>query len=149
MKIVFAAFIGWFTLSMNHFPANKSNKPTCGNLILRAGAPLTKTHWKLVQLSNVPVPVNKAANEMYIVFKDDGTVSGNGGCNNFSGTYLVGKNNEISFGNMVRTNILCPEINFEEKYLNALAKADHYMIIEDTLSLQRQFISVAKFVAVN
>jgi heat shock protein HslJ len=147
MKIIFVAFIGWFTLAMNHVPDNKRNKPTPENFIMRADAPLTKTHWKLVQLSNVTVPVNKAASEMYIVFKDDGIVSGNGGCNNFSGTYIVGKNNEISFGNMARTNILCQGIDYESKYLNALAKVDHYSIIGDTLSLQRQFISVAKFVA--
>lgn len=147
MKIVFAAFIGWFTLAMNQIPDNISNKTTPEKFIIGADAPLTKTHWKLLQLSNVTVPVNKAASEMYIIFKDGGTVSGNGGCNNFSGTYIVGKNNEISFGNMVRTNILCPGIDYESKYLNALAKVDHYSIIGDTLSLQRQFISVAKFVA--
>jgi heat shock protein HslJ len=148
MKIVFAAFIGWITLAINPIAANKSIGTTPGNSIVSADAPLTKTHWKLVQLSNATVPVNATARGMYIVFKEDSTVSGNGGCNDFSGSYLVGKNHEISFGNMVRTNMLCPGIHLEEKFLNALAKADHYLISGDTLSLQRQFISIAKFNAV-
>ena len=145
MKIMITALFGWMALVMNHIPAPMSAKSPSPKWQVKAEVPLTKTHWKLIGLSGKQVPSPKEVSEMYIVFKDDSTVGGNGGCNKFSGTYMVGKKNEISFGNMVRTNRYCPGINWEERFLNALAKADHYLIIKDTLALQRQFSAVAKF----
>ena len=145
MKILFAFIIGWFTLAFNAIPQNfpKSDKKGTS---AKADLPLQNTHWKLVELAGKKIPVNATAKEMYLILKKDSTVSGNGGCNAFSGDYALGKNNEISFGEMVRTNILCPGIDFERIYLNAIAKTDHYQIMGDMLSLQNKFTSLAKFV---
>jgi heat shock protein HslJ len=147
MKIVFAAFIGWFTLAMNHIPLNNNPHHTIEKRVVNYDVPLLNTHWRLIELSNKKIPDNATQKEMFMVLNNNSTLTGNGGCNSFSGNYSLGKDNEISFGNIVRTNILCPGIDYESKYLNALAKVDHYSLIGDTLSLQRQFISVAKLVA--
>jgi heat shock protein HslJ len=82
---------------------------------------------------------------MYIILKSDSTVSGNGGCNEFSGTYSLGKNYDIIFGELVRTNILCPGIDYEKDYLNAIANTDHYEIVGNELLLQNKLTSLAKF----
>lgn len=145
MKLLFVIFIGWFTLAMNHVPSkNMENNKRA--FTKNADLPLQNTHWKLVELSGKMIPANATAKEMFFVLKNDSTVSGNGGCNAFSGNYSLGKNNEISFGELVRTNILCGGIDFERKYLNALARTDNYKIIGNTLSLQNRFMSLAKFV---
>ena len=111
-----------------------------------SNSPLQNIHWKLVELGGKEIPGNATAKEMFIVFKNDSTVSGNGGCNTFSGMYSLGKNNEISFGEMVRTNMLCSGVDFERKYINALSKTDHYKITGDTLSLRNQLVIIAKFI---
>ncbi len=147
MKIVFAAFIGFLPLAINHISLNKNLACTKEKRVAYYQVPLQNIHWKLIELSGTKIPDNGSQKEMFMVLKSNSTVTGNGGCNLFSGNYSLGNSNEISFGEMVRTNILCQGIDFERKYFDALAKTNHYLIIGDTLSLQRQFISVAKFVA--
>ncbi len=139
MKTVIAAIVPVFLLAMVQFPL-KLNKPI-------DNVPLQGTRWNLVELSNKVIPANATAKNMFLVLKSDSTLTGNGGCNAFSGNYSLGKNNAIAFGGMVRTNILCPGIDFERKYLNALAKADHYNVNGDTLILKNQLLSLAKFTA--
>ena len=147
MKTLIAAIIPIFFLVKSNVVLNAGKHSATPLKVVNGTAPLQGTHWKLVELSNKRIPVNATAKSMFLVLKSDSTVSGNGGCNAFSGNYSLGKENEITFGEMVRTNILCPGIDFERKYLNALAKADHYSIVGDTLSLQNHFVSLAKFTA--
>jgi heat shock protein HslJ len=143
MKLLIAVFIGSFIVAMNQIPKNPGNRKI--DTSRNADLPLQNTHWKLIELSGKMIPSNATSNEMFVVLKNDSTVAGNGGCNAFSGHYSLDKNNEISFGEIVRTNILCGGIDFERKYLNALSKTDHYRIIGNTLSLQNQFTELAKF----
>jgi heat shock protein HslJ len=139
MKTVIAAIVPVFLLVMVQFPLNLKKQ--------RNDVPLQGTRWNLIALSNQLVPVNATSKDMFLILKSDSTATGNGGCNAFSGNYSLGKDNEISFGDMVRTNVLCAGIDFERKYLNALAKADHYNVDGDTLTLKNQMINLAKFVA--
>lgn len=143
MKLLIAVFIGSFLVAMDQIPKNPENKKI--DTSKNADLPLLNTHWELIELSGKMIPSNATSKEMFMVLKNDSTVTGNGGCNAFSGHYSLDKNNEISFGEMVRTNILCGGIDFERKYLNALSKTDHYKIIGNTLSLQNQFTELAKF----
>lgn len=147
MKTLFAAILPIFLIAFSPRPLHYKSGRSPQKSILNSPVPLQGTHWNLVELSNKRIPINATAKNMFLVLKSDSTVSGNGGCNAFSGNYSLGKDNAISFGDMVRTNILCPGIDFERKYLNALAKADHYTINGDTLSLQNQMVSLAKFAA--
>ncbi len=146
MKTLLVAFIGWVVLAIKHFPLKDLLTNKTNEIYSSYEAPLLKTHWKLIELSGEIIPANATPKEMYFVLKTDNSVFGNGGCNSFSGKYSLGKSHQISFGEMIRTNILCPGIDFERRYMNALAKADHYSIIGDTLSLQNNFLSLAKFV---
>ena len=147
MKTLFTVLIPIFLLTISYRPINNNGSANTQNSSIKSSVPLQGTHWNLIELSNKMIPANATSKNMYLVLKSDSTVSGNGGCNAFSGNYSLGKNNQISFGEMVRTNVLCAGIDFERKYLNALAKADHYEIKGDTLSLQNQMVSLAKFTA--
>jgi heat shock protein HslJ len=113
----------------------------------KINTPLIGTHWNLVELNGQKVAINATSKPMYLEFKPDSTVSGNGGCNAFSGSFGTSNKNEISFGDMVRTNVLCAGIDNEKKFLDALAKSDHYKISNDTLILRNQMVDLAKLVA--
>jgi heat shock protein HslJ len=66
--------------------------------------------------------------ERFIQFKDDGSVSGNAGCNGFFASYQV-KNKSIKFGSVATTKKLCaPDIMDAERafigVLNATVSFD-------------------------
>jgi heat shock protein HslJ len=143
MKILIALVAAIFSLSAfkdNGLVHNVENTSTVSNNL-----PLRNTRWKLVELGGKKIPANATSKQMYLILKSDSTITGNGGCNAFSGTYSTGKNNEIIFGEVVRTNILCPGIDFEKTYLDAIAKTDHYQIVGNELLLQNKLTSLAKF----
>lgn len=143
MKILIALMAGIFALTA--FRDTHINQPVRDNSIDSNNLPLQNTRWKLVELGGKKVPANATSKPMYLILKSDSTVSGNGGCNAFSGNYSLGKNNEIIFGELVRTNILCPGIDYEKTYLNAIANTDHYEIMGNELLLQNKLTSLAKF----
>ena len=143
MKILMALIVGMFALMA--FRNNDLSQPVLISSIDSNKLPLQNTRWKLVELGGKKMPVDATPKQMYLILKSDSTVSGNGGCNAFSGTYSLGKNNEIIFGELVRTNILCPGIDYEKDYLNAIANTDHYEIVGNELLLQNKLTSLAKF----
>lgn len=147
MKIIFATLIPMFFLAIVQRPLKKRTPIFLQKSILNTDVPLQGTRWQLVELSGKKIPVNATTKNMFLILKSDSTVSGNGGCNAFSGNYSLGNGNQISFGEMVRTNVLCGGIDYERNYLNALAKANHYDVKGDTLTLANQLISLAKFAA--
>jgi len=149
MKILTMAFIGLITLSMNKIGLKKIGSSTSEKSFVKAASPLVGTHWTLIELSNTKIPSNTTSNGIFFILKKDSTVSGNGGCNTFTTRYALGKNNRIQFGEMVRTNVSCEAIAVEQKFINALASADHYYLTGDTLLLNRgASVNLAKFVGV-
>jgi len=68
-----------------------------------------------------------------MVFAENGTVKGRGGCNSFSGTYEL-KDGTISFGHMAATMKLCPEaINDQEFRFFQSLKDKHAVSFRDGL----------------
>jgi heat shock protein HslJ len=146
LEIILAAVIGFGAICMNCNPTKKANKASADNAT-SVKMPLQETHWTLVELMGKPIPDSPSRKEMYLVLqKDQNRVEGNGGCNAFSGTYVL-KNNEISFGPLISTKMFCPGIEFENEYFKALSTANHYYIKNDTLSFtQGKILRVAKFI---
>jgi heat shock protein HslJ len=66
-----------------------------------------------------------------IAFSGDGTVSGSGGCNTFSGSYTVDGSN-LTFGPLVSTQKACEDAisNLEAAYLAALQATTAYEITD-------------------
>lgn len=73
-----------------------------------------------------------------IVFKGDGKIEGNVGCNGFGGDYTVDASaNAITFGPIVSTLMFCegPVGDQETTTLNVLAGTASYVIEGDTLTI--------------
>jgi heat shock protein HslJ len=144
-EMIIAALIGFAAIYMNSNPANKM---TAENSEAFIKTPLEETHWTLVELMGKPISDTPERKEMYLILhKDQNRIEGNGGCNAFSGTYVL-KNNEISFGPLVSTKVFCPALQYENEFLKALSTANHYYLKSDTLSLTKgKIMRVAKFIA--
>ncbi|MGN6541166.1 MAG: META domain-containing protein [Ginsengibacter sp.] len=144
-EMIIAALIGCAAIYMNCNPANKM---TTENSEVFIKTPLEETHWTLVELMGKPISDTPERKEMYLILhKDQNRIEGNGGCNAFSGTYVL-KNNEISFGPLVSTKVFCPALQYENEFFKALSTANHYYLKSDTLSLTKgKIMTVAKFIA--
>ena len=71
-----------------------------------------------------------------IVFKEDGKIEGNVGCNGFGGDYTV-DGNTITFGPIVSTLMFCegPVGEQETTTLNVLVETASYTLDGDTLTI--------------
>jgi heat shock protein HslJ len=85
--------------------------------------------------------IKPQSSDITLSFSADGTVSGNGGCNNYNGPFtLTGqttpKGNGISIGPLVSTKMFCQEYSDQETtYLNILQKAAAYNVDGVQLSI--------------
>jgi heat shock protein HslJ len=93
------------------------------------------------------VPAITNTKGITLTFKNDGTVSGFGGCNNFIGAYTLsgittdfGKG--ISIGPLINTLKYCADTaDFETAYLNNLQKTQTYTIAGNKLMLRTSYAS--------
>jgi heat shock protein HslJ len=102
-------------------------------------APMTGTVWYLnsfIDAQGNPWAPG-AANPISLQFSDDGKVSGNAGCNSYSGTYTVA-GNSITFSGFAVTLMYCGEpgvMDMESTYLAALPMMKVYGISGNELTL--------------
>jgi heat shock protein HslJ len=102
---------------------------------------LSKTSWGVTSYNNGNQAVVGviADTSPEITFGDDGTISGNAGCNTFSGTYsLSGQSIEISPLATTMRECIEPEdiMQQEQALLSALTSASEWQIQGDQLSLR-------------
>lgn len=65
--------------------------------------------------------------QLTLQFKEDGTANGQGGCNNFSGTYQAGADGKLKFGPLASTLMACASgMNEEQAYFRALVKVTRF-----------------------
>jgi heat shock protein HslJ len=105
--------------------------------------------WKLIELTGKPVARQKS--EAYFMLKtENNRVTGNGGCNSFSGNYELLEGNRIRFSKVISTMMECENMYIEFGFLKVLETADNYTIKGDTLSLNKaRMAPLARFVAVD
>lgn len=66
-------------------------------------------------------------------FTNEGRVFGNSGCNNFSGEYMAEAGNELTFGAIASTKMMCQDMKIEDEYLKIFGKKAIYTVEERTL----------------
>lgn len=90
--------------------------------------------WILVEMGSV---ADLARLDLTLEFSSDGTVSGFGGCNTFSGPYTVDESS-LSLGPLVSTKIGCPRpaSAVEAEYLEALAGVTAWTGADGRLGLE-------------
>ncbi|MDR1761793.1 MAG: META domain-containing protein [Bacteroidales bacterium] len=109
------------------------------------------TRWKLVEINGKPIAEMTFATEPFIEFdRETKRVSGNSGCNNFSGEFEIDTMvNRIRFSNMVATKKACLDMTVETQLLEILSVVDNYSRNETMLSLNRaRMAPLARFEAV-
>ncbi len=104
---------------------------------------LSGTSWEVTAINNGNSGVVSTASDTYVslMFKDDGTVKGSAGCNDYSGSYTYDPENlTIEIGPLASTKKYCatPEnmMAQEQNFLMALQKAKTYKIQIGKLELR-------------
>jgi heat shock protein HslJ len=80
------------------------------------GTTLTNTYWKLLSIDGAEVVTAEGAREAHLILRPDFRVTGFGGCNNFSGTWLE-EEDQLSIGPLMSTLMACDEAAYERDLL--------------------------------
>ena len=94
----------------------------------------TNTKWILASL-NKKLPTFSMNEKPYILFKDNNEVSGNAGCNLFSGSYEI-SDSLIIFKNINVSTSACPDLPIEKDFMKALGKSITYTKSNQALALK-------------
>ena len=108
---------------------------------------LTQRVWQLQSLNN-NTDLSAFSREIpYIKFDEDGRVSGNTGCNNYSGAYNnLTEQGAISFSKVMATKMYCEGIP-ENEFLKALDETNGIKKEKDELVFLKDNTTVMIFVA--
>ena len=93
--------------------------------------------WKLVSYGSAAAPTPAVPDtEAGLTFNEDGTVTGNSGCNGLGGDYTV-EGDQITFGQIVSTLMACddPRMAQEDAVHRVLTETASYRIEGSTLTL--------------
>lgn len=119
-------------------------------ILTKLGDGVTEKYWKLVELNGRPVPALER--EPHLILKaEDGRVNGFGGCNAFTGSYMLDEaTSRIRFGHIASTMMACPSgMEVEKAFHQVLRSADNYSLNGDRLTLNRaRMAPLAHFEAV-
>lgn len=84
-----------------------------------SGTTLSNTYWKLIAVDDIEYdPVDKE-HDTHLILRPDHRVTGFGGCNNFSGSWLL-EDGQLVLGPLLSTRMACPDMDFERAFLVAL-----------------------------
>jgi heat shock protein HslJ len=128
------------------YTATKTNLTmydSTGATVLQYGAApadaLAGTSWNVTGINNGNQAVVSLATgtAITLVFGTDGTVSGSGGCNTYSGNVAV-DGDAISFGPLASTKMACPQpvMDQETQFFAALAASSTFNIGGSTLTMR-------------
>ena len=100
---------------------------------------LTGTTWSATGINTGTDAVSSlvAGTTVTAVFAEDGTISGNAGCNTYNGTYEA-SGKDLTIGPLATTRMACePDVSEQEaNYLAALGRVTTYTIRGDQLELR-------------
>jgi len=98
----------------------------------------TGRRWVLTEMKGVPVQLSGGRRDAYINFDAvEKRFTGNGGCNQVSGSYNLDKN-DLHFGEVISTKMSCEDIQFENTFLSTLNSIDRYEQRGNDLLLKRK-----------
>ena len=112
---------------------------------------ITEKYWKLIEIKGSSISSEAILNKEphLIIKKESRSISGNGGCNAFFGSYELKEGNQISFSKIGATEMACLNMEIEMELFKVLNMADNYSIKDDTLALNKaKMATLARFVVV-
>ena len=98
--------------------------------------------WKLTAYGSADAPTPATADrEANLTFEEDGSVSGNSGCNSFGGTYTI-KGDQVTFSQLISTLMACgdPVMEQEGAIYQVLTDTASFKIEGNTLTLTKDDI---------
>lgn len=99
---------------------------------------LVGVNWKLTMLGGEEVTlVENQEKAQYFRLQDNGTFVGFAGCNDFNGSYTLGDDNKIHFGDdIIMTLKSCPDLDIvEDNFIQVFRSAASYALEDDHLTL--------------
>jgi heat shock protein HslJ len=101
---------------------------------------LAGTSWQATGINNGKEAIvsEVGTEQVTAVFGTDGTLSGSGGCNTYSGPYTTSGTDQITIGALASTRMACPEpaMAIEQMYFAALGTVATYQVDGTTLTLR-------------
>ncbi len=98
---------------------------------------LLKSHeWQLKSLTTDGIVVANPAERPVLAFSDSTKMAGSAGCNRFFGSYTITEKGDITLVPGGITLMTCPDIEFEDKYMKALAEVKTYTVSKEELILK-------------
>lgn len=96
---------------------------------------LFNTEWVLAGFEsaieeNREVPVS-GSSPMIIFGMEESRIFGSGGCNRYSGAYVLESENSLRFQNVISTKMACPEMKNETDYFHKLNQVRSFTFSED------------------
>jgi len=96
--------------------------------------------WKLKELNGKAIVLDTAfKREPHLLFnKETGQMSGNGGCNSFSGSYKLKDGNSIELSEGGATMMACPNLKIEGEFFEVLKQVKSFRIENNSLLLDNE-----------
>lgn len=111
-------------LTVSACSSKESTRPLIGSWRLTAYGPVDSTTPAVPDVDAI------------LIFGEDGTLAGSTGCNELGGDYVI-EGDQITFGQIVSTLILCPDLQMaqEETMFQVLRETASFNIEGDTLTI--------------
>lgn len=99
---------------------------------------LSETVWNLQELNGQVISLDKNfPKQPNLIFTRKNDISGNLGCNNFSSNYQL-TDNTITIKQIASTQMACPNLAIEQKFIEVLEQTKHVEIEKDILLLKNK-----------
>jgi heat shock protein HslJ len=93
--------------------------------------------WVLMEMKGVPVQLSGGGRDASLEFSwADKRFTGNGGCNKLNGIYELKGKKDIQFKDISSTKMACPDLAFENTFLETLRDVDGWEQEENRLLLK-------------
>ena len=101
-------------------------------------ADLFGKEWKLTTLNGEAIVLDTTFNtEPHLIFDEvSSRVAGNGGCNGFGGNLELTAEGGIGISDIAATQMACPNLNLEQRFITVLTNVKSYRIEGNTLVLE-------------
>lgn len=111
--------------------------------------PLEGTVWKLSSMEGIPASAIEGEGDAFtLLFNgEEMLVSGRTNCNRFFGSYNAA-DGALAFGDMGMTRMACPDMQYEDAFVEMLDKVDGFSIEGEELTLFGDRQALASFKAV-
>ena len=93
--------------------------------------------WVLIEMKEVPVQQSGGNRDAFVeFFPSEKRFTGNGGCNRINGNYTIDRKSSIKFTDISSTKMACPDLAFENSFINALSEVNRFEILDNNLLLK-------------